>query len=389
MAYISSNNNRFYVALEGTYGQAAAVAPQNRIPAVKLAVKHRPEKIQRKDKTGTRTFLGDPSPLRNTTTFTLTTYMANWFDQTREPGYGALFQACMGGAAMLSPGGRVASPGDPSTIAFASAHGLVPGQAVSVGDEIRFVTAVVNDNTVQVNVPFTSPIPADATTGFTATYKPASELSSATIYDRWDPAGAVQRLISGAAINDLVVKVNGDFHEFEFSGDASDLIDSVSFENGQAGLSAFPDEPTVGPLNYSIIPGHLGQVWLGSQPSEFLTLTKAQLHFNNDLDLRAHEFGSTLPRAIAPGIRDVTLDFSLYQQNDAATQALYQAARQRSPISVMLQLGQRPGELFGIYMKSVVPEVPEFDDAERRQQWQFQNCRAQGGLDDEIFVAFG
>jgi hypothetical protein len=84
----------------------------------------------------------------------------------------------------------------------------------------------------------------------------------------------------------------------------------------------------------------------------------------------------------------VTLDFSLYQQDDSATKALYQAARQRSPNSVMIQLVQQPAQLFGIYMDGVIPEVPEFDDSETRQQWQFQNCRAQGSLDDEIFLAF-
>jgi hypothetical protein len=55
----------------------------------------------------------------------------------------------------------------------------------------------------------------------------------------------------------------------------------------------------------------------------------------------------------------------------------------------MIQLGQQQGQLFGIYMKSVIPEVPEFSDAETRQQWQFANCRAQGSVDDELFVAFG
>lgn len=389
MAYISSNNNRFYVALESDYGQAASLEARDRIPAVKLGVKQRPDKLQRKDKTGTRTFQGDPAPLRHTTTFSLTTYMTNWLDQAREPGYGALFQAVLGGAALLSPGGRVAASADSSRITFAAAHGLIPGQAVSMSGEIRFVANIVDDHTVLLNAPFTGTVATDSITGPAATYKPGTELRSATIHDRWDPTGAVQRLISGAAVNDLVVKVNGDYHEFEFSGDAADVVDSVSFESGEAGLSGFPDEPQLGPLNYSIIPGHLGQVWLGTQASEFLTLTKAQLHFTNDLDLRANEFGSTLPRAIAPGTRDVTLDFSLYQQDDAPTQALYQAARQRSPVSAMIQLGQQPGELFGIYMKGLVLEIPEFDDAERRQQWQFQNCRAQGGLDDEIYIAFG
>jgi hypothetical protein len=83
------------------------------------------------------------------------------------------------------------------------------------------------------------------------------------------------------------------------------------------------------------------------------------------------------------------MNFSLYEMDDAGTAALYQAARQRSPISVMMQLGQQQGELFGLYMQSVVPEVPAFDDTDKRLQWQFQSCRAQGSVNDEIFFAFG
>ena len=49
-------------------------------------------------------------------------------------------------------------------------------------------------------------------------------------------------------------------------------------------------------------------------------------------------------------------------RDDDATKALYQAARQQSPISVMFQLGDNDGQLMGVYLKSVVPEVPEFDD---------------------------
>jgi hypothetical protein len=79
----------------------------------------------------------------------------------------------------------------------------------------------------------------------------------------------------------------------------------------------------------------------------------------------------------------------LYQQDNNATTGLYQAARQRSPISAMFQLGQQSGQLFGVYLKSIVPEVPEFDDSETRVQWKFHNCRAQGTADDEVVLAFG
>jgi hypothetical protein len=42
----------------------------------------------------------------------------------------------------------------------------------------------------------------------------------------------------------------------------------------------------------------------------------------------------------------------------------------------------------GIYLKSVIPEVPEYDDRENRLQWKFRESRAQGTTDDEVVVAF-
>ncbi len=389
MSYILSNDNRYYVALEQSYGTAAVAASGNRIPAVKLTIKQQTEKIQRKDKTGSRTFAGNPSGLRRDTSFQLKSYMSNWADQTALPAHGPLFQACLGAAATISGVGTVAGNPTSTQVAFTAPHGLVPGHAISSGGEMRFISAIVDNLTVQLHAPFTTPPAISTQTGPAAVYQPANLLNSVTIFDYWSPGTSVQRILSGAALDTLTLRVNGDFHEFDFGGQAQDLLDSSSFQNGQSGLSAFPAEPAIAPFNYSIIPGHLGQVWLGTLPNRFFTLTAAEITFQNNLDLRAREFGVLLPTAISPGLRSVTLDFSLYQLDDSATQALYQAARQQSPISVMIQLGQQQGQLFGIYMKSVIPEVPQFDDSQRRQQWQFQNCRAQGSVDDEIFVAFG
>jgi len=54
----------------------------------------------------------------------------------------------------------------------------------------------------------------------------------------------------------------------------------------------------------------------------------------------------------------------------------------------MFQLGATAGQLMGVYLKSVIPEVPQFDDSENRLQWKFASSRAQGTVDDEITVAF-
>jgi hypothetical protein len=54
----------------------------------------------------------------------------------------------------------------------------------------------------------------------------------------------------------------------------------------------------------------------------------------------------------------------------------------------MFQLGEIEGQLMGVYLRSVVPELPEFDDGEHRLQWRFRGGRAQGTVDDEVVVGF-
>jgi hypothetical protein len=142
-------------------------------------------------------------------------------------------------------------------------------------------------------------------------------------------------------------------------------------------------------FDYTVIPGHLGQVWMGLPESRFYTLTQAELDLKNNIDLRVREFGSDVARCIAAGKRDVELNFALLADDQTETLGLYESARTRSPISVMLQLGAQDAQLFGIYLPAMVPEVPEFDDSATRLEWRFQNSRAQGTVNDELYIAFG
>jgi hypothetical protein len=104
--------------------------------------------------------------------------------------------------------------------------------------------------------------------------------------------------------------------------------------------------------------------------------------------MRNPEYGSAYPRGISAGEREVLLDFTLLAQDDAQTTSLYAAAKQRNPIPAMLQLGQQQGQIMGIFMQQVVPEIPVYDDSQPRLQWQFNNNLAQGISNDEIFIAF-
>jgi len=389
MAYISSNANRWYCAQESAYGQIAAITASNRIPAVSMTAQLQRAKSQRKDKTGSRTWLGLPQGVRTQAGYGMKSYMRDWADMTSLPSHGPLFQAALGAPGVLWPGGTPNTGTQVSSVVFTTPHGLAPGQALTSAGEIRFVAAVADPLTVVLNAPFSAaPVPG-VPLGSTATYSLAESLPSNTLFDYWDPSTAVQRVLTGAVVDQLSISLNGDFHEFEFKGMAQDIVDSASFISGQGGAITFPPEPTVAGYSYSPVPGNLGEVWLGVIPNQFLSVSAASIEIKNNVNLRTKEFGSSLPQGIAPGTREVSVTLDLFSMDDAATEGLYQAARQQLPISVMFQLGQVGSQLLGIYLPSVVPVVPEFDDAETRLQWRFEDVRAQGTNNDEIVVAFG
>src|SRR6266571_2616232 len=206
-SYISSNANRFYTALENSFGQVELITAANRIPAVKLGIRQQLDSAPRKDKTGSRTFGGSPAGGRRRTDFELQTYLTSWDKSTAHPGYGPLFQAALGAAPVGFSGRSVALSTAEGRLGFGSSHGLSIGQAVSFQGEIRFVEAIVDAQTVQLNARFTVLPSAGTVLGATVTYSPATELSSVSVFDYWSPAAAVQRLLCGAAVNQMDIMV--------------------------------------------------------------------------------------------------------------------------------------------------------------------------------------
>ncbi|MBL8213036.1 MAG: hypothetical protein JNK87_20135 [Bryobacterales bacterium] len=386
--YIASRENRFYVNVEESFGAVAAVTASHRFTASAMEVKEEALYPQRRDKTGTRTRGPVMGPLRRKVQFAVKSYLVGTEAGTA-PNYGPLVHSAMGKEPLVSAGGIVESVPASNRIRFTTPHEMVAGQGVSFGGEVRFVAAVVDEFTVELNIPFTLVPGPGALTGPTVSYALGNDLKSLSLFDYWSPESAVQRIVSGGVVNRMTISVNGDVHDLEFAGPARDVIDSSSFENGVGELMAFPLEPAVA-ATYEAVPvsGHLGQAWIGAVPSQFLTLTKASVELDNGVEMRSSEFGSSLPRCVVPGAREVTFDCMLYGRDDGATKEIYQAARTRSPLQVMLQLGQQGGQMMGVYVKSLVPEVPEFVDKETRLQWKLSGCLAEGSSDDELYIAF-
>lgn len=387
MGYIISNQNRFYAATELKYGAAQAVDATNRFPATHIKAYLATEVVRRLDKTGTRSYQGALPSGRIQTSFDVRSYLSTW-SGVGEPGYGPLFHAACGARPVQWNGLAVASLIDAKTISFAEPHGLQAGSAISFGGEIRFVVSAIDALMIQFNAPFTKPLVLGALLGPTVTYRLASELPSFTLYNYWNAQSGMSRLLAGCGVDEMTLSINGDIHEFDFVGPGSDLVDGLSPTNNAAGLATFPPEPALDAYVGSAVPGHLGQVWLGSLPAQFLTLTAARIRLKNNLELRQNEFGLTRPAALIPGDRIVTATFSLFVQDDTQTKSLYRVARERLPFPMMLQLGAQQGQMMGIFLPQVVAEAPSYNDEGNRLSWNFESNVAQGTSDDELSIAF-
>ena len=389
MSFISSNQNRVYAGAEPSYGVAPSVEQMTRLPLVRLSARQRTELPKRLDKTGTRTFAGIPQGSRKHTRVELRTHLSQWVSQSEEPSYGCIFRSALGGAVQSFSGGVVAGTSSSGLrIQFQSPHNLMPGQGLAIGNQIRFTTTVPDPLSVDLNAPFTVAPPAGAQASRTITYRLGGTTGSVCLLDCWSPAGAVQRAIAGFAVDEFTVDINSDFHEFQFAGPAHDIVDSLTFQEGQSGLASFPDEPTAEHDPPSLVPGHLGEAIIGDLASSTLHLTKARVQMRNNIDATPREFGAERLRDVIAGLREVVSDFEVCAAADDGHSKLYAALKQGDGFPLMVQLGQRTGELFGIYLPSVIGDTPTFEDSDSRLRWHLQSCRAQGSADDEMVVAF-
>lgn len=383
--YIRSNENRHYIAKEEVPGDVPAINATNRVnlSALRLTTTH--VVPRRNDKLGTRS-AGEPlSLLQKESSFQFSTYHYINDEYPGAPRSGSLIEAALGANAIHFAGATVDSIPAPSQIRFVAPHNLMKRMAVSFGGEIRFVSKVIDASTVELNAAFSISPTTGQTLPPTATYTLSRSVQSLSLFDYWSPASSVQRVCRGATVDKLVIDINGDYHTLTYAGPAVEVLDNLSFEPGQGGLAAFLSEPPdLENAHPMPVPGHLGQAYIGA--NRYFTITDASVTLHNGVDTKGREFGSTIPRCFVPGRRTVLFSASLYATDEEATRSLYEEAVSRNPVPVMLQLGDRAGQLMGVYMPSVVPNMPSMDDRENRLLWRFDKCSAHGTQDDELCI---
>ncbi len=372
--YISTRNSRYYAATETEYGRVAPVTAAGRFSGQWLQVRQRWDEPKRRDKTGTRTHQGVAGRLRKQTAFEMSVYLYARERGEALPRCGALIEAAMGGAPRVSSSGLPVSHIQGTTAVFGAAHGLEPGDGLSIGNDVRIVTACPDAQTAWLSAPLTQA--GAATTGGAVSYGLAMLPPSFSLYEYWTPEAAVQRILNGAVVDELEIELNGDFHEITFRGAAAGLIDSKTFEAGQGGLAAFPPEPGVEPIAEMPVP------W----PLE--TVASARIRIRNNMELRWRDFGLTEPKCAVPGDREVTVDLEIYSTSAESCEEIYACAVRREPMPFMVQMGEIPGAMCGIHIANLVPALPEFLEGEERLRWRLRGSVAQGSRDDEVQIVF-
>lgn len=387
--HIASYANRSYAALESELGAVAAVTSSNRLPLSKLDIRSVRETSQRLDKSGGRTYVGAPQNGREHTAVQFSSYLTEWDSIGGLPELDAVVQAAMGGDVQVSAPMTIANVSGGMTLTMSSPHGLSIGQAISVGSEMRFVDSVVDELTVVVNCDVPPDVVNGAEVGRCVTYRLGSHLKSLTLLDYWDPSTAIQRCAAGVSLDQLVVSVNGDFHEMSFSGEGGGYYDSASELPLSSGLQEFPSEPIGEWSNGELIPGSIGRAWIGAGGQVCNSVLMGKLTLTNHIDYRRREFGGNRGGCVRAGIRDVRLDLRVRAENSDEMRTLFASSRLQQPVPVMFQLGEQSGRMCALYLPQVVMEVPVFDDSGPSLEWVIRQARAQGVFNDELIVAFG
>ena len=268
---VSSNNERLYAALETAYGQVPAITAQNRIPLMNLGAKQIPVATGGRIRQEAEHFPGFRTQFAETRSFQLSTLMTEWTNQTaRLRRRGRCFKRRWGRAPSLY--GRNGGAASRARRRFNSRrpHGLTSGAGDHFGDR--------------------NPV-----CGGGGEYDYGVHQRSVHDYARGRSGnGRDDDVLAGGGLGEreplrLLGSKRGGTADCERRGDGQDadkserrfpgvrLFGAIAgfagqrelHQRGKGGLTAYPAEPAQTGFDYTIVPGNLGQVWMGATPNEF------------------------------------------------------------------------------------------------------------------------
>lgn len=186
-----------------------------------------------------------------------------------------------------------------------------------------------------------------------------------------------QEAALSAVVSQAVVEFGGDFATVEFSGESKVNLTTEAFSgsdtDSKCGLASFPTEPGSPTTSGDACPGYKGTVTIDGNP--YTTTKTGRLTIASPKPLIHDNWGSDLPAEGAPDIRDVTFDFTVYD-DDGNILTVKAKAWANTAIDVSFGLGTAAGNIHTFLLKNVLMGKPKYDYSQTRRAVTFTGCRA-------------
>jgi hypothetical protein len=216
-------------------------------------------------------------------------------------------------------------------------------------------------------------------TGASATYALDDNNYSASIWHYNDPSTVAQYVALGAVCNQLKITFGGDVPTLDFSGpalwvlDSDQLADGTMDTVGKGGITAWTARPTP-TVNGKPPAGFTGVITLDGQA--YGTLRQGSITLAVARNLPGDVFNSYYSTAPTPGIRSVSVDFGLYDDDSAALKALKQKSFNKTTVDLSFQIGTVAGNKWTFTTKNVMLPAPTLDYGSDRRALSFSGAKA-------------
>lgn len=205
---------------------------------------------------------------------------------------------------------------------------------------------------------------ASISAGTSCTYALNDNIPLTTIWSFRQPSTLDQRALHSAVVQEATFNLGQDVATWSCQGEGSWVLTSGFYGSAdpiqQAGLSAFPTEPGSPTTNGGIIAGFTGQVQIGG--NTIAVIRTATIRVQTANQMVKDTFGTYYPSLTEGGERTVQTAFSLYDSDDASTEAIKELAYSKAVATVIYQVGTVAGSIWTFTLQNVQMSMFDLND---------------------------
>jgi hypothetical protein len=199
------------------------------------------------------------------------------------------------------------------------------------------------------------------------TYNLADTIPSLSMWSFRQPSTIEQRCTFGAVVQEMVLEAGPDVAMLKFSGDALWTLGANQFSVAdtiqKGGLTSFPTEPSSPVTNGPMLVGFVGSIVIDSDT--IVTLRTATMNMKTANVVIRDTFGTYYPTSAEGDERDFTLDCSIYEDDSAAYATMIAISEAKTPVTVVLTLGNVAGATVTTTLKNVQFAAPSQEEQRR------------------------